>query len=287
MSENEQKTAATRHRAAWIGVIGVVAAAVIGGIFLMLDDNESEGRDRVSARGGQSRNEKACVGGGVVVQGDVNCTQNTAREDSRVHPTTAEAGCGLVRHAPGRKSFRLRVIMWCAPKSVRDQYMYVLKIAVENQSKVPLDISAEHFLLVWRTLRGHWTPPPGGAYGEPRQVRYMGRDYWGIPANVVGAAEYDAAGGLTFATEWDYDTLSPGESSLRLTRESVHVRYADAGVVKTIRYNHDEDDLVFYVPERTVNRDLNLLGLAYVRGDRIIALCPQGQWGPRLAPAYF
>lgn len=286
MSEDEANTV-IRHRAAWIGAAAVIAAAVIGGVFLMLDRDPSGGRDRVSARGGQSRNEDACVGGGAVVQGDVHCTRNLPREDSRIRPTTAEAGCGLVRHAKGGESFRLRVIMWCAPKSVRGLYEYVLKVAVDNKGNIPLDISADHFLLVWRTLRGRWTPPPGGAYGEPRQVRYLGRDYWGIPANFLGTAEYRPDGALTFATEWDYETLSPGASSLRLTRDSARIRYAEGSAIKTIRYNRDEDDLVFYVPEPTVNRDLNLLGLAYVRGDRVIALCPQSQWGPRLAPAYF
>ena len=47
------------------------------------------------------------------------------------------------------------------------------------------------------------------------------------------------------------------------------------------------DDLVFYVPVRTVNRDHNFLGLGYFDGKRILAVCPQPKWGPRVPPSAF
>jgi hypothetical protein len=59
------------------------------------------------------------------------------------------------------------------------------------------------------------------------------------------------------------------------------------GALKRIRFNHNEDDLVFYVPEATVDRDRNLLGLAYHDGKRIIAVCPEDQWGPKVSPLDF
>jgi hypothetical protein len=276
------------RRNALIAAAAVVAAAVIGVIGAVLSgDNDPTSMRIQSVEGDESRNRDVCVGGGVIVEGDVHCTKRNESVDPEIKPYTADAGCGLLDTGPRSRSFRLRVLMWCAPESVRGQYEYVLKIVVENTGKVPIDVSVDRFVLLWRRLVGSWSPPPGGAYGEPQTFKYLGRTYWGIPANAVGAAEERPTGAITFATEWSHTSLAPGESSLKLGPASERLPYVDHNRIKTIRYNPDEDDLVFYVPKRTVNRARNFLGLAYVAGRRVVAVCPQERWGPKVSPSDF
>jgi len=120
-------------------------------------------------------------------------------------------------------------------------------------------------------------------------VRYLDRSYWAISANVDGAAEaIPGTGGGTFATHWSHTSLEPGQTSLRPRKAYYRLTYRERdGTLKRIRFNHNEDDLVFYVPQSTVNRDRNLLGLVYHDGNRMIAICPQGQWGPKVSPLDF
>lgn len=274
-------------KAAVIAAIAVVIAAAIGAAAMLLDRDSTPGGNGSRSARGAGDNVKTCVGGGAIVEGDVNCTQSETQRAPHAAPSTADAGCGLARAGADRVALRLRVLMWCAPKSVRGQYEYVLKVAIENTGKVPIDIGAERFVLLWRTLSGEWTPSPGGAYGSPRKFRFLGRDYWGIPANVNGTAETRPDGAITFATEWPHVELGPGERTLKIRSTSERLPYVQNGVRRTIRYNADEDDLVFYVPQQTVNRDRNFLGLAYVNGRRVVALCPQERWGPKLSPGFF
>jgi hypothetical protein len=281
----------TQIAVAWIGVVGLVlAAAFTGGFGLLTKDEPSKTpAASVTANGGQSTNQDTCVNGSVI-QGDVNCTK-TSQGPAQPVATTADAGCGSFEDAPAGTRLRMKVLMWCAPEAVRGQYEYKLKVSIKNTGTSVLDIRPERFKLVWRTLNPQrWSPPPGGAYGPPKKVLFRERKYWMISANLDGAAEaIPGANGATFATHWDHSALGPGETSLR-PRSGNHstLRYRERdGTLRTIRFNHKEDDLVFYVPARTVNRDHNFLGLAYYNGDRIIALCPQGQWGPKVSPLDF
>jgi hypothetical protein len=215
----------------------------------------------------------------------------TSKERSQPTATTADAGCGSFGDAPGETRLRLKVVMWCAPKTVRGQYEYKLKVSVKNIGKSRLDIRRERFVLLWRTLNpSRWSPPPGGEPSPPRKVRYRERDYWAISANLEGVGELRPGGrAATFATHWSHTSLAPRKTSLQPKKNAYKLQYQDRdGTLKVIRFNYHEDDLVFYVPEPTVNRDRNFLGLAYHDGNRIIALCPQkGKWGPKVPPNAF
>jgi hypothetical protein len=196
----DDETQRVQIRVAWISVVGLVLASAVtalltGGFGLVADDKPSinmttsTAAPSATADGGNSTNTDTCVSGGVVVQGDVNCTKTT-KEPQQPALTTADAGCGSSMEAPTGSRLRLKVLMYCAPEAVRGQYMYKLKVSVKNTGTKRLDIRPERFKLVWRTLNpSRWSPPPGGAYAPPRRVRYLGRPYWAISANVDGAAE--------------------------------------------------------------------------------------------------
>lgn len=118
-------------------------------------------------------------------------------------------------------------------------------------------------------------------------MQYQQRDYWAVSANLEGAAEV-RGGALTFATHWNHTTLAPGMSSLQLRKNHRSLPYVKQnGNLSYIRFNYHEDDLVFYVPASAVDRDHNFLGLAYHDGNRIIAVCPQPNWGPMVPPSVF
>lgn len=296
----EGSTHRTQVAVARITAAGLVLAAAVAGLFtggFGLLANDKPGTTitapgtppPATADGGNSTNADSCVSGGVVVGGDVNCTK-TSKEPSHPSATTADAGCASSEDAPDGTRLRLKVLMWCAPERLRSQYEYKLKVSVKNTGKRRLDISPERFKLLWRTLNpSRWSPPPGGAYAAPRKVRYRERSYWAISANVDGAAEViPGTGASTFATHWSHTSLAPGRTSLRPNEGYLTLRYRERdGTLKRIRFNHNEDDLVFNVPKSTVNRDQNFLGLAYHDGNRIIALCPQRQWGPKVSPLDF
>jgi hypothetical protein len=296
--KSKDGTHSTQVAVAWIGVLGLVLAAAVtalltGGFGLLADDKASPATTAtaptVRADGGNSANRDTCVSGGVVVEGDVNCTK-TLPKPSRPAATTADAGCGSFEDAPAGVRLRLKVVMWCAPKAVRGQYQYKLKVLVKNTGKSRLDIRRERFVLLWRTLNPiRWSPPPAGAPSPPRKVQYRDRDYWAISANLEGVAEpLPDRRYATFATHWSHTSLAPGQRSLRPKKNGLALRYQDRdGTLKTIRFNYHEDDLVFYVPVATVNRDRNFLGLAYHDGHRVIALCPQDKWGPKVPPNAF
>lgn len=304
MADGDTKREDSAHRTAVaiarIGAVGVVLAAAVAGLFtggfgLLADDKPATTSTTAgtpppaTADGGNSTNTDSCVSGGVVVGRDVNCTK-TSEEPSHPSVTTAEAGCASSQDAPDGTRLRLKVLMWCAPERLRGQYEYKLKVSVKNTGKKRLDIRPERFKLLWRTLNpSRWSPPPGGAYAAPRKVRYRERSYWAISANVDGAAEViPDSGAYTFATHWSHTSLAPGRTSLRPREGYSILRYLERdGTLKRIRFNHNEDDLVFNVPKSTVNRDRNFLGLAYHDGNSIIALCPQEQWGPKVSPSDF
>jgi hypothetical protein len=260
-----------------------------GGFGLLSNDKSgpSSTTTSVTANGGSSRNEGACVGGGSVVQAPVNCPPPTPVKPPPPIATTAEAGCGSIGGPLAKRRVQLKVLMWCAPKSVRGQYEYKLKVTVRNTGKVRLDIRRQRFFLLWRTLKpGQWSPPQGGAPARPRRLQYQKRDYWAISANLEGAAEA-RGNALTFATHWNHTTLAPGQSSLHLRKDHQALQYVKNGNLGYIRFNYHEDDLVFYVPASAVDRDHNFLGLAYHDGNRIIAVCPQPNWGPMVPPSVF
>jgi hypothetical protein len=280
-----------------IGVTGLVIVAMVTGLFGLLGDSNGSGsgqspstaRGSVTVSGGNSTNKDTCVGGGAYVEGDVNCTQSSTTPAKPITPTTADAGCGTVEGTPPEERFRFKVIMWCAPEAVRGQYQYKLKVSITNTGTKRLDIHRERFVLLWRTFdTSHWTPPPRGAPRAPFKTKWQDRSYWAVSANLDEIAEaLEDGSGPTFATHWAYTSLAPGHTSLVPKKGASELRYEKDGVLKTIRFNVRKDDLVFYVPVKTVDRDHNFLGLGYWDGSRIVAVCPQPQWGPKVPPSGF
>jgi hypothetical protein len=289
MGDDSHQPKGPRHRelnAAVVAAVGLVVAAAVTGLLALASSGGGGRTSTVNVTGGHSTNRDPCVGGGAYVAGTVNCAPPGRRPEV---PVTADAGCGTFGGSPGT-ILRFKVLMWCAPTAVRGQYQYKLKVSVKNTGNVRTDIRRQRFVLLWRTVdRRHWTPPRGGAPAPPRKLVYAGRDYWAISANLDGVAEpRPAHGDYTFATHWDHTWLAAGTSSLRLRKGYQTFRYEDGNhVARTIRFNYHDDDLVFYVPARTVNRDRNFLGLGYEKGGRIIGLCPQQRWGPKVPPSIF
>lgn len=277
--------------AARIAAIGAIVAAAVGAVitesFGLL--SSQKGPKPPIASGGGSTNKKVCVAGGVVLQGSrVDCSPQAK---GRTVPKTADAGCGTVGGKLGQPSVQLTVLMWCAPQTVRGQYEYKLKVAVKNTGRVRLDISRQRFLLLWRSVDPHeWSPPARGSPAPPRRISYGGAEYWAISANLDGIAEAGSADvGPTFATHWNHTSLPPRDSSLHLRKgyHTLSFQNKQGTVVKTVPFNFHEDDLVFYVPADAVDQEDNFLGLGFESGGRIIAVCPQDQWGPRVPPNVF
>lgn len=279
---------------ATIGALGVVVAAVVTGAFGLIGSGAPPPAPQPQVRSGGSSNQNSCVAGSVVNGGTINCSATSARSTGQQPTvkapvaTTADAGCGTPRDHHGL-SVRLRVVMWCAPFAVRGQYEFKLKVAVTNTGRKPLDVEASHFFLLWKTLNSRkWSPPPGSRPAAPRRVKYAGREYWAISANPDGVAEPITSIDWTFATHWSHTTLAPGATSMRLGADSRALRVIDPnGAVKTIRFNPNQDDLVFYVPRSAVEEPRNFVGLAYWDGQQVIALCPQTHWGPKIPPGYW
>jgi hypothetical protein len=285
--DGERSTAIT---VASIGAIGIVLAAIVAGIFALAGgggDGAGDGSTAV-VEGSTDGGDSGCVGGNSVVQDStVNCPPPPPDGPELV---TADAGCGIPEREKRRRALRLKVLMWCAPPGVRGQYQYKLKVSVKNTGTEPLDVRAENFALLWRRLEPErWSAPQIGGAGarRPRRVTYEGERYWAIAANPNGSYDTISEEEATFTTKWSYQRLRPRQTSLHLRDSSVSLVVEDRGGRTRVRFNPGEDDLVFYVPKSAVRREANFAGLAYVPGDRVIALCPQRFWGPKVQPGYW
>ncbi|MGB0872691.1 MAG: hypothetical protein ACPGYP_06090 [Solirubrobacterales bacterium] len=267
---------------ALIGALALVAAASIQGL--------TAADDQPVVDAGASVSDDACFSGGVLVQGDANCTKVETPPKSEPKLNTADAGCGSVEGDVGKRDFDMHVLMWCAPEAVRGQYQFKLKLSITNNANRRLDIRQGRFALVWKSLDPRkWSPPPDSNGPVPKRVRYEGLRYWAIFSNPDGAAEYrPQTDDYTFATHWSNTFLGPGKVSIPPNGGDRELNYQDqSGVLKTITFSHNEDDLVFYVPKETVDKEENFLGLAYIDGSDVIALCPQSSWGPKVPPSAF
>lgn len=284
-----------RSRASWAAIVaaliaagGAVVAAIVTGVFGLF----SGGQDvTIVAKGGSS----VCVGGsGVTIQGStINCERGP-RPPSGPPLATADAGCGSASEHSSRRALKLHVVMWCAPKTVRRQYQFKLKVSVSNLGTTRLDIRRSRFVLLWRSLNPRqWSPPTRNPLGEsldpPRQIVYEGRDFWGVFANPEGAFDEVSRTATrvedTFATHWDHQFLEPKKRSLQLTTSSAKIVFQKPdNTVTVLRFNINQDDLVFYVPAKAVDKEKNFVGLGYYDGKQILALCPQDQWGPKVPP---
>lgn len=170
---------------------------------------------------------------------------------------------------PSGLKFWIHVKQWCALPAVRGQAQFKLQMEIHNRDEHnALDIDQSRMrLIVHEFDPDHWTPPRYGAttYDRPIRTTYGGERVWAVPANANDAYDPNPLPGapenLTFATHWGLTRLEPGA---------------------TLNPGYHEGDLVFYVPAPRHDGALeNVVGMAYVKGHEIIALCHPEDWGPK------
>lgn len=170
---------------------------------------------------------------------------------------------------PGGFKFWLHVKQWCALPGVRGQAQFKLQMEIHNRdTHNDLDIEQSRMRLLVREFDAdRWSPPRHGptTYDRPIRIAYGGEDVWAVPANANDAYDPNPLPGvpnnLTFATHWELTQLGPGA---------------------TLNPGFHEGDLVFYVPAPRHHGAIeNVVGIAYVKGHEIIALCRPEDWGPK------
>jgi hypothetical protein len=187
----------------------------------------------------------------------------------------ASAQLGCPSHSnPQRIKLWIHVTQWCALHAVRGQAQFKLQMRIHNQStRHRLDIGLSRMRLIVRVFhRDKWTPPRVGEATTERPVRtiYAGERVWAVPPNAENAFDFlpHRRGVGTFATHWGGSVLGPGE---------------------TFNPDFHYGDLVFYVPAPHDGEGAldNVVGMAYVRGHEIIALCRPQDWGPKVRAETF
>lgn len=187
-----------------------------------------------------------------------------------VLPGTEARMLGCPSHSnPSGLKLWIHVKQWCALPAVRGQAQFKLQMQIHNRDQEhSLDISQSHMRLVVREFDpDRWTPPRHGPTTHDRPIRttYGGETVWAVPANADSAFDTNPIRGvpenLTFATHWGLARLGPGA---------------------TLNPGYHEGDLVFYVPAPHRHGAIeNVVGMAYLKGHEIIALCHPEDWGPR------
>lgn len=170
---------------------------------------------------------------------------------------------------PSGLKFWIHVKQWCALPAVRGQAQFKLQMEIHNRDEHDaLDIHQSRMRLIVHELDpDRWTPPRYGptTYDRPIRTTYGGERVWAVPANANDAYDPNPLRGapenLTFATHWGLTGLEPGA---------------------TLNPGYHEGDLVFYVPAPKRHGALeNVVGMAYIKGHEIIALCHPEDWGPK------
>lgn len=177
-------------------------------------------------------------------------------------------------HNPYDIHLWIHVTKWCIVPGVRKQSQVKIQMKIHNKSQDHgLDVSqATIRLLVHEFDPDRWSPARVGSatLDRPVQTTYGGHSVWAIPANAEDA--YDPLphqpGILTFATHWGISELVPGG---------------------TLEPRYHYGDLVFYmpVPRHHPGGTDNIVGVAYMKGTDVIALCPPETWGRHVAAASF
>jgi hypothetical protein len=155
---------------------------------------------------------------------------------------------------------------------VRKQAQLKVQMRIHNRSNHRLDIGRTRVRVILRRFDpDRWTPAQIGAPTSDRPVRtrYQGRSVWAVPANADGAYDiFPNKPEPTHATHWVRSQLGPKQTL------NPHFHYGD---------------LVFHLPTphpkpRGWAPIDNIVGIAFVKGRNIIALCPPETWGEH-APA--
>lgn len=168
----------------------------------------------------------------------------------------------------------IHVTRWCALPAVRGQAQFKIQMRIHNRDdQHRLDISHSRMRLIVHVFHAdRWTPARVGEPTIERPIRTTyGREHvWAVPPNAEDAFDPlpHQPGVGTFATHWGGSVLGPG---------------------KTFNPHFHFGDLVFYVPTpRDGSGALdNVVGIAYVKGHEIIALCHPWDWGPKVPAESF
>jgi hypothetical protein len=174
-------------------------------------------------------------------------------------------------HNPYDLHLWIHVNKWCIPPGVRGQAEFKVQMESHNRSNEHnLDIGQDQIWVVVREFDpDRWTPPQIGqpTYGRPLRTTYRDENVWAIPANADRAYDVLPSGLPTHATHWGFTALSPGE---------------------TLHPHFHYGDLTYYIPRRHGIRVIdNIVGVAYMKGPDIIALCPPEAWEEHAAAGTF
>jgi hypothetical protein len=191
------------------------------------------------------------------------------RAEAKVVEATASHLVCPSRSNPSGLKFWIHVKQWCALPGVRGQAQFKLQMQIHNRDQHrSLDIQQSRIRLIVREFNpDHWSPPRFGppTYDRPIGIAFRGEHVWAVPANADSAYDPNpiphVPNNLTFATHWGLSSLDPGG---------------------TLDPGYHEGDLVFYVPAPHHHGAIqNVVGVAYVKGHEIIALCDPDDWGPK------
>lgn len=180
-------------------------------------------------------------------------------------------GC-VSRHNPYGIRLWIHVTRWCIVPGVRQQAQLKVQMRIHNRSDRRLDIGRTRIRVILRHFDpDKWTPAQIGqpTPDRPVQIRYRGDSVWAVPANADGA----------------YDVF-PNKSE---PTHATHWLRSDLGPKQTLNPHFHYGDLVFHLPiphpkPRGWETIDNVVGIAFVKGRDIIALCPPRTWGEH-APA--
>jgi hypothetical protein len=175
-------------------------------------------------------------------------------------------------HNPDGSRFWMHVTKWCIVPGVRGQAQLKVQMRIHNQSNRPLDISQDRIRVILRDFDpDDWSPASIGqpTLDRPVRVTYGGESMWAVPANADGAYDmFPNKPEPTHATHWVKTELGPKG---------------------TLNPHYHYGDLVYHMPIprpkpggwKAID---NVVGIAFVKGRDIIALCAPDTWGEH-APA--
>ena len=207
-----------------------------------------------------------CIG----ILGLAEAGADPAQRDRLSGATASKLVCPSHDNPHGLR-FWIHVTRWCGLNAVRGQTQFKLQMEIHNQDRHrSLDISQPRMRLIVRRFNpDRWTPP-SPTFERPIKTTWEGKRVWAVPSNFEDAADLipHHPNIFTFATHWHASRLEPGE---------------------TFHPHYHYGDLVFYVPKLRHGPDAleNVVGMAYVRGHEIIALCDPSDWGPKVPAETF
>lgn len=183
-------------------------------------------------------------------------------------------GCAS-EHNPQGIRLWIHVTKWCIVPGVRRQSQLKVQMRIHNQSDRRLYIGQDRIRVILRSFDpDDWSPASIGqpTLDRPVQTTYHGESVWAVPANADGA--YDVFPNKpepTHATHWPESQLGP-KGTL-----NPHFHYGD---------------LVYHLPiphPKPPGWDAihNVVGIAFVNGRDIIALCPPDSWGEHAEAGIF